>query len=78
MNDLYTKIIYYWKQLKKMQLNGKLFHSCVHGLKNVTLLRCQYYLPKIYRFPAISIKALTEFFFAEINHLEIYTEFKEP
>ena len=43
VKELYTEnISYCWKKLKKIQRDGNIF--CVHGLKELTLLKCPYYL----------------------------------
>ena len=43
MKDLYTENCKtLMKKLKKTQINGKLLHA--HGLEELTLLKCLYYL----------------------------------
>ena len=45
MKDLYTETVgHWWKKLKKMQINGKIFCACVLG--ELILVKCPYYQKK--------------------------------
>lgn len=35
------KLVHWWKEWKKTQINGKIF--CLHGLEELMLLKCPYY-----------------------------------